>query len=62
MKKKRGWGNKTHCEESSALYWEVYNEMNGTKVQLPTDNTNIKSNGSRRDNQGTKRGKRRQIA
>ena len=37
MKKKRGWGNKVHCEESSALYWEVYNEMNNTKIKLPTD-------------------------
>jgi len=22
---------RTYCEESSALYWEVYNEMNGIK-------------------------------
>ena len=60
MKKKRGWGNRVYCEETSALYWEVYYEMNGGGKH-PNDNTNIKSNGSRRDNQGTKRGKRRQI-
>ena len=61
MKKKRGWGNRVYCEETSALYWEVYYEMNGGGKH-PNDNTNIKSNGSRRNNQGTKRGKRRQIA
>ena len=22
---------RTYCEESSVLYWEVYNEMNGIK-------------------------------
>ena len=61
MKKKRGWGNRIYCEESSPLYWEVYYEMNGGGKH-PNDNTNIKSNGSRRNNQGTKRGRRRQIA
>jgi hypothetical protein len=61
MKKKRGWGNRIYCEESSPLYWEVYYEMNGGGKHT-NDNTNIKSNGSRRNNQGTKRGKRRQIA
>ena len=61
MKKKRGWGNRIYCEESSPLYWGVYYEMNGGGKH-PNDNTNIKSNGSRRNNQGTKRGKRRQIS
>ena len=61
MKKKRGWGNRIYYEESSPLYWEVYYEINGGGKH-PNDNTNIKSNGRKRDNRGTKRGKRRQIA
>ena len=35
--KKRGWGSRIHCEESSPLYWEVYNEMNGTSIKLPSN-------------------------
>ena len=61
MKGKQGWGSTIRCEETSSLYWEVYYEMNGGGKH-PNDNTNTKSNGSRRNNQGTKRGKRRQIS
>ena len=35
--KKRGWNGGIRCEESSALYWKVYNEMNGTSIKPSSD-------------------------
>ena len=43
MKKKRGWGNRVYCEETSALYWEVFHEMRGTKPK--SKDTNVKKRG-----------------